>query len=182
MNAIDVALFYIDLFNKDNKYIITNLKLNKLLYFAQGWYLSKYNEPLFGEQIEAWNLGPVVPSVYQAYKPLGKKHIMIDRDEDSFDESKVSAEQLELLIDVYNYYSKYSANELVDMTHVKDSPWDKVYVKNENKVIPNELIKEYFSTQKKIPSISDIDFSLVDSIGRIDTDGHLILPSNERND
>ena len=180
MKAIDVALFFIDLFNKDNKYIITNLKLNKLLYFAQGWYLSKYNEPLFEEQIEAWNLGPVVPSVYQVYKPFGRNHIMIDRDEDSFDESKVSIEQLELLIDVYNNYSGYSANELVDMTHVKNSPWDKVYVKNEKKVISNDLIKEYFLTQKKIPSISDIDFSLVDNLGHIDTDGHLLLPSSER--
>ena len=182
MKAIDVALFFIDLFNKDNRYIITNLKLNKLLYFAQGWYLSKYNEPLFDEQIEAWDLGPVVANVYQAYKPLGKNHIMIDRNEDNLDESKVSVEQLELLIDVYNNYSKFSANELVEMTHVKDSPWDKVYVKNENKVIPNDLIKEYFLTQEKIPSISDIDFSLVDSIGHIDTDGHLILPSSERDD
>ena len=182
MKAIEVALFFIDLFNKDNRFIITNLKLNKLLYFAQGWYLSKYNMPLFDEPIEAWDFGPVVPSVYQVYKPFGRNHIMIDRNEDSFDESKVSVEQLELLIDVYNNYSKYSANELVDMTHVERSPWDKVFVKNENRVIPNELIKEYFLTQEKIPSISDIDFSLIDSVGHIDSDGHILLPSDERDD
>ena len=49
---------------------LTNMKLNKLLYFAQGYYLKKYGRPLFDNAIEAWEHGPVVPEVYSAYKSL----------------------------------------------------------------------------------------------------------------
>ena len=43
---------------------ISNLKLQKLLYYAQAWYLALHNEPLFPESIEAWVHGPAVPPVY----------------------------------------------------------------------------------------------------------------------
>ena len=47
---------------------LTNMKLNKLLYFSQGHYLKKYGRPLFNNVIEAWGHGPVVPEVYSTYK------------------------------------------------------------------------------------------------------------------
>jgi uncharacterized phage-associated protein len=47
---------------------ITNLKLQKLLYYSQAWYLANYDKPLFDDPIEAWVHGPVVPSVFQEYK------------------------------------------------------------------------------------------------------------------
>lgn len=46
---------------------LTNMKINKLLYFAQGHYLREYGEPLFDDGIEAWDHGPVIPAVYSAY-------------------------------------------------------------------------------------------------------------------
>lgn len=51
---------------------LTNMKLNKLLYFAQGHYLQRYGKPLFDNAVEAWDHGPVVPEVYTAYKSLFK--------------------------------------------------------------------------------------------------------------
>ena len=181
MKASDVAKFFVDIFNKEQIYQITNLKLNKILFYAQGWFLNKYNKPLFNDQIEAWDLGPVVSDVYQMYKSFGKNHISLKDNEDDFKEDSISTEELELLIDVYNEYSKYSASELIDMTHEKNTPWDQVYEKKKNKVIPLELIKKYFASLDKIPSISDVDFSKLEPIGHIDTDGHLILPASERN-
>lgn len=55
--AKDVANFFVDLANSDknNKYPMTNERLNMLLYFSQGWYLARYNKPLFEEKIEAWS-------------------------------------------------------------------------------------------------------------------------------
>ena len=47
---------------------ITNLKLQKVLYFVQAYYLAKLNRPLFPDNIEAWEYGPVIPSVYRKYK------------------------------------------------------------------------------------------------------------------
>lgn len=55
--AKDITNFFIDLANSDknNKYPMTNERLNMLLYFAQDWYLARYNKPLFEEEIEAWD-------------------------------------------------------------------------------------------------------------------------------
>ena len=51
--------------------LMTNLRLQKLLYFAQGWHLARFGRPLFDASIEAWPYGPVVPEVYRAYKEYG---------------------------------------------------------------------------------------------------------------
>ena len=75
----DVAKFFIGLANEQAEQnqgdLMTNLRLQKLLYFAQGWYLARYGKPLFSDEIEAWTYGPVVPEVYQTYKPNGKDGI-----------------------------------------------------------------------------------------------------------
>ena len=47
---------------------ITNLKLQKMLYFAQVYFLATMNRPLFSDRIEAWEYGPVVPCIYRQYK------------------------------------------------------------------------------------------------------------------
>ena len=57
---------------------INNLKLQKLLYYSQAWYLAIYNKPLFNDPIQAWVHGPVVPIVFQAYKYSGWSPIYIE--------------------------------------------------------------------------------------------------------
>ena len=54
---------------------MTNMKLQKMLYYQQGFHLAYFGEPLFDEEIEAWMYGPVVPSVYDEYKSNGKNGI-----------------------------------------------------------------------------------------------------------
>ena len=71
-NVQDVAKFFIGLANEqannDQGDLMTNLRLQKLLYFAQGWYLSRYGKPLFQDEIEARKYGPVVPKIYETYR------------------------------------------------------------------------------------------------------------------
>lgn len=55
---------------------ITNLKLQKLLYYAQAWHLALHDKPLFDERIEAWVHGPAVPPVYGAFKAMGWQPIV----------------------------------------------------------------------------------------------------------
>ena len=70
-NVHDVAKFFIDLAQKREQQqrgdLVTNLRLQKLLYFAQGWSLARYGKPLFDAPIEAWKFGPVVREVYNEY-------------------------------------------------------------------------------------------------------------------
>ena len=66
--VFDVADFFIDIANMSEDDQMTNLKLNKLLYYAQGVFLARTGKPLFDDDIEAWDLGPVVSCIYQKYK------------------------------------------------------------------------------------------------------------------
>lgn len=50
--------------------LMTNLKLQKMLYYQQGFHLAYFGTPLFDDEIEAWMYGPVVPSVYNHYKGM----------------------------------------------------------------------------------------------------------------
>lgn len=144
--AIDIANFYIQLVNSLPDNTIDNLKLNKLLYYAQGWSLNRLGKPLFDDEIQAWDYGPVIPDVYHTFKKYGSKCIRKPIAE--FDENVLESDELELLVDVYTNYGKYTGWALKDMTHVKGSPWDKVYVKGENHVISINSIQGYFKKRK----------------------------------
>ena len=73
--AADVADFFIELAQGDENDTITNLRINKLLYFAQAWYMARFDKPLFEEDFEAWDWGLVIPSIYKKYKENGKNNI-----------------------------------------------------------------------------------------------------------
>ena len=145
----DVANFFIDIENTKPEGNITNMKLNKLMYFAQGLHLARYGTPLFDEEIQAWQYGPVVPSVYRKYNSHSALPI-INTDED-YDFNVFTDEELEILIDVERTYGIYEASALVSLTHQKDTPWYKVYVEMEKRPIIEGDMKEYFS--KVLPMI-----------------------------
>lgn len=140
--AIEIADFYIQLINSIPDNTIDNLKLNKLLYYVQGFSLVKLGYPMFDENIQAWDYGPVIPEIYHVFKCCGKNSI--EEPTTPFDESRFSTEELNLLIDIYNEYGKYTGWALKNMTHEKGSPWAQVYEKNQNKVITKKSIEEYF--------------------------------------
>ena len=73
--ANDIAKYFIVLAEKEYEDPLTNMKIQKMLYYAQGFHLALFNIPLFEDKIEAWRLGPVIPDVYQKYKGLGSKSI-----------------------------------------------------------------------------------------------------------
>ncbi|NYB72524.1 SocA family protein [Sedimentibacter hydroxybenzoicus DSM 7310] len=121
---------------EDAEYI-SNLKLQKLLYYAQGVYYAMKNKVLFDDEIMAWKHGPVVEDVYHDYKSNGANGIKF---EDEFDFSKIDGETTEVLEEVYDYFGQYSAWKLRNMTH-NEEPWKKTEMNDEINV---DLIKEYF--------------------------------------
>ncbi len=146
LRAIDIANFYIQLSNSIEDKSIDNLKLNKMLYYAQGHFLARYHRKLFDDEIQAWDYGPVVYDVYHAFKCCGSHPI--EYASEDFDESRLSADELEVLTDVYNMYGKYTGLHLKEMTHQKGSPWEKNYEKGKNNIIPTDEIEVFF---EKIP-------------------------------
>lgn len=173
LKAIDVANFFIYLMPEaDNE--ITNLKLNKLIYFAQGYNIQRHNKPLFKDEIQAWQYGPVVPSVYHEFK--GYKNSHIPKPTKNFDIKKYSEEDKELMLDVAREYGKFTGEALRDITHQSNSPWSQVYEPNKKSIkIPISYIQEYFD---RLPSIEMKELIFDDDafIGYRDEEGFLVLP------
>lgn len=115
---------------------ITNLKLQKILYLAQGYFLAKKKRPLFNDDIEAWQYGPVVPSVYKVYKGSNESRILLESD------VKIDHEDMVSIKEVWETFGKYSAGTLVDFTH-KQSPWINSSASTK-KVISQESMKDFF--------------------------------------
>jgi uncharacterized phage-associated protein len=180
--ALDVACFFIEI-THSSKSDMTNLKLNKLLYFAQGTSLAKTGNVLFDEDFEAWKLGPVVPSVYRAYKTYGDNPIPVSECEDA--RSLFTDEQYSLLLDVAREYLKAPASNLVDETHQPGTPWKKYYVSGKNHaVIPTCDIKNYFSKNGKVIQFDEIleKAPITITEGRRNSSGVLVLPNTELDD
>ena len=126
---------------------ITHLKLQKLLYNAQGVHLALTGKPLFKEELEAWNHGPVVRDVYDTYCVFGKSPIIIpSTPENDAIVRKIESDvkTKEILDMVYDTFSIYTAWQLREMSHAPNSPWSKTA---KNQPIDLELIKQYFEKE-----------------------------------
>lgn len=140
--AAAIADYFIHVANETGSFI-SNLKLQKLVYYAQAWHLAVYNAPLFDEDFEAWVHGPVIPTLYQKYKQFGWKPIDKQVEQPNF-----SKEVQELLDEVADEYFGCDAFELELMTHQED-PW--IMARNglpkdepSNAIIPKPLMGEYY--------------------------------------
>jgi len=145
MNALEVAYRLIKLARENRELVpdLSQLKLQKILFYAASWYAAQRNERLFTEDLYAWKYGPVVPAVYEAFKRFESRDLL--------DESQVTteadavAEDAALdddLMSVLRKYGKMSAYELVARTH-DEWVWRKNY-SGSNELMPFEEIKEAF--------------------------------------
>ena len=98
--------------------LLSNMKLQKLLYYQQGFHLAYFGTPLFNEDIVAWQYGPVVPEVYDAYKEFGRAGIEPQGDPIALETEK----EENLFNEVFEVYNQFSAAGLVTQTH-SESPW-----------------------------------------------------------
>lgn len=139
-SAADIAKYFISLGNdEDSGDLISNLKLQKLLYYAQGVHLAIHGEPLFREQLKAWAHGPVVPDVYREYSQYGSGDIPPQE----IDYEIFSDSERELMNEVFSVFGQFSAWKLRNMTH-DEPPWKNT---EGNSIISHEALKEYFSSQ-----------------------------------
>lgn len=142
---------------------LTPMKLQKLVYFAQGWHLAVRNRPLIDEQVEAWKFGPVVRTLYREFSEFGDRPIdreatrwikgkgipcievtpsLADRPEDAEFTAK-------FLDRVWDIYGDYTAIQLSNLTHEPGTPWDATQRKYGGAIplgtdIPQDEIRSYF--------------------------------------
>lgn len=114
----EIGKWFITQVDRDSGDEITHLKLQKLIYYAQAWWIANKGEALFDEDMQAWTHGPVVPSIWQEYKNFGWEALPPVENY----EFKVPDEIKAFLANVYKTYGKFSAKYLEDLTHRED-PW-----------------------------------------------------------
>ena len=146
-------------YSNEQDYGISNLKLQKVLYLIQAYFLidKTKNASCFDDKIEAWDFGPVVPEAYHEYKQYGsgdiptiESFIMIDKDDIwnskrvEFEDTAISDNDKSLIDKVVDKFADYSATDLVSLTH-RQSPWIDAYAPYQNNEITIDAIREYFN-------------------------------------
>ncbi len=123
---------------------LTPLKIQKLLYYAQGHILANLGKPLFKEDFVAWQHGPVIKKIYESFKHLGKEIIGFEvAGTDEYDPVQLLKDKksYDLLNHVMNYYNQYSPWKLRNMSH-EESPWKNTTL---DMIISKASIKAFFS-------------------------------------
>lgn len=152
--ALDVARYIIN-YSNEKDYGVSNLKLQKLLYFVQAYYLM-CDEICFNEEIEAWSFGPVVPIVYREFKRFGGCDIPTVKDYIEITggdvwtartvpyKDTIKKNDKGIIEAVIDKFANYSATDLVRLTH-SQAPWRDAYVRGLSNIIKKESIREYFN-------------------------------------
>ena len=155
-NVIDVCRHIIN-YSNDKRYGISNLKLQKILYFVQAFFLICKDRPCFREPIEAWDFGPVVPAAYREYKQFGSINIPYIETYFKFEsknlwdvvamkyvDNVISDNDKKLIDMVVDKFSRYSATALVYLT-CRQAPWKNSYSPDRANEIKLDILKGYFA-------------------------------------
>lgn len=159
--VIDVSEYIINLgFAAERP--LSNISIQKILYFIQGFHLATNEDVLFNEKIYAWEYGPVVKEVYDTYKVYGNNFILpINNFENKYyglfgqrtfaNLDRIAEDQKEFVFSIWNLFKDYAPFELVQITHANGSPWHELYKKYNGSIPKNTVIdtgdmKSYFKT------------------------------------
>lgn len=139
---------------------LTNIALQKLIYFAHGIYLIRNKKPLVSGYFEAWKYGPVHPVVYRAFSSAGsnpirfracKKDVLTGNKCDAGTEDHPDIRHL--IREILLSYGRMSPGRLVEISHARNAPWDFIVDKSRTDVafglrIPDDVIIERFRNHK----------------------------------
>lgn len=147
--AIDVAKLLIRLGAwEDEPEFLSHLRLQKLLYYVQGWSLALRGKPMFNARIEAWAHGPVVKELYAVFAQYGFDPIPPAQFETA---SRLTEPEAKFICQVWESYKDYSATSLRSMTH-QEPPWIEARrgcgpADRCDREITHESMRRYFSEQ-----------------------------------
>lgn len=123
--------------------VVSNLKLQKLMYYAQAWNLVFKNKPLFNEEIQAWVHGPVVPSLFRRFRE--NRWSPIESEVHPIDDQELR----EFLNKILKAYGQYGPSQLEELTHLEE-PWkiargDTPPDSPSHAVISREIMKRFYT-------------------------------------
>jgi uncharacterized phage-associated protein len=149
-SARAIANCFLEIAQKEGKQL-TNMQLQKLVYFAHGWHLALTGEPLLTDAVKAWTFGPVIPPLYNSLKMFGNglvtepiKRKNLDTGEIAVVEEPLTDYEKRLLQRVWQVYGNMTGSEMSYLTHQPGTPWETTWNQEKFSVIPDHLIKEHF--------------------------------------
>ena len=157
-DVLDICRYIIN-YSYKNLDGISNLKLQKMLYFVQIQFLREYNKLCFPDDIEAWSFGPVIPKAYKEYSVYGAlpiqyintyieytPNILWDAERKTFNENIIKKKHRKTIDLILNIFSEYSNAYLTDLT-MNQEPYTEAY--NGNKIITIGSIRKYFNIKER---------------------------------
>ncbi|WP_297009948.1 type II toxin-antitoxin system antitoxin SocA domain-containing protein [Thalassospira sp.] len=151
-----VANYVLEFAEREDR-LVTNLSLQKIVYFCHVWSLIKLKRPLIKHRFEAWQYGPVLQYLYRDFCGYDNRKIegfAMQLDKFTGERTKVPCEFDEetenLLVKVADFYSRLSSSQLVALSHVEGGPWDQVWNHGGNiklgMKIEDQKIVEFYSS------------------------------------
>ena len=127
------------------------MKLLKLVYLAHGWNLAITGKGLITEVTQAWKYGPVIPTIYRAFKYYGTSNISALASGGN-PISEIDENTTKVLDKVWDVYKDFTGLQLSTLTHQSGSPWDIIWNQENGKdsfdvPIPNKVIENYYKAK-----------------------------------
>ena len=136
-NVIDISKYIISMLNEVGVKI-TNLKLQKMLYYAQAYSLLEKDKPLYEEDIVARKLGPIVPVAHNAFKWANSSEILVIEEPNEIIEKR----DKEMIKEVLMIMAYLPSEDLVNITNEYDT-WKDAIINTYDRTIYNDEIKKY---------------------------------------
>lgn len=154
-HAITIANKFLQLAEHE-AYSLTNMQLQKLVFFSHGVYLGAFGRPLIVEEVKAWTFGPVIPQLYNKLRRYGGGTVTQFLENDYDDEvSRLDTDKLALSVIhlVWKTFGRFSGARLSAISHQPGSPWDLTWKREEFSVIPQSVIQDYYANQIKVNGV-----------------------------
>ncbi len=144
---IIINSYYVISYFNEKGVSVTNLKLQKLMYFMEGLYMSITDEDfLYNDEFYAWTFGPVCKKLYDYYKKFESNEISLNEEEKKLVKEIPEFNKI-FIQSLFKFFGKWSAYDLVELTHEEGSPWSMVYVSEEetddNIIVPKLETKKW---------------------------------------
>lgn len=153
-SVLDIC-YYIIMYSNNKDYGVSNLKLQKLLYFIQAWFLITVDKPCFYEKLEAYDFGSIVLEAYKEFGCYGSMNIPSVKRcfEDGnwklysicYVKDLIRTEDKKLINQVVDKFAEYSATDLLTLIH-NQKPWSDAYYFSSDNTITNEALLVYFKS------------------------------------
>ncbi|VEI57654.1 Uncharacterized phage-associated protein [Pasteurella multocida] len=139
-SSLSVANAFIELAENEGR-AVTNMQLQKLVFFAHGYTLAFLNRPLTNDTVKAWTFGPVYSLLYNSLRHFGKLPVreILPGIPDVQD-----GEEAQIIKSVWNAYKHHTAYQLSDISHNVGSPWHQVWNSNKFEEIPDNITRDYY--------------------------------------